>query len=371
MSAVGQDATGEKNAPADELPGGLMSTENGYTLDLAQTRVDAGENAPLRFRITDSAGRRRRSIRSTTRSSLHLIVVRRDMAGFQHVHPVLDGTGTWSVPVDLSRAGDYRVFADFIPAGGEDLTPRRRPACRRPLRPAAIASRRHDAPRVDGYTVTLSGTPKANEPSMLTLSVSRDGKPVTDLQPYLGAYGHLVALRASDLAYLHVHPMGEPGDGTTAAGPEIGFHTTVPSDGDYRLFLDFKHEAWCGPPNSRCPSGRPTPRAARQHAPSDAGRLPPDTATDPSESAEGERMTYLTDTAGRPRRTADRRHDVRLLRGSNREEAQQDRRRDRDGQLRHGEGPRRLRRRRHGRSELVADVEEAGYTAELPKPEHA
>jgi hypothetical protein len=95
---------------------------------------------------------------------------------------------------------------------------------------------------VDGYTVTLSGTPTANEASMLTLSVSRNGKPVTDLQPYLGAYGHLVALRASDLAYLHVHPMGEPGDGKTPAGPEIGFHTTVPSNGDYRLFLDFKHD---------------------------------------------------------------------------------------------------------------------------------
>jgi hypothetical protein len=76
---------------------------------------------------------------------------------------------------------------------------------------------------------------------MLTLSVDRDGKPVDDLQPYLGAYGHLVAVRASDLAYLHVHPMGEPGDGTTTPGPDIVFHTTFPSTGSYRLFLDFQH----------------------------------------------------------------------------------------------------------------------------------
>jgi len=76
---------------------------------------------------------------------------------------------------------------------------------------------------------------------MLTLSVSRDGKPAGDLQPYLGAYGHLVAVRASDLAYLHVHPMGEPDDGKTAPGPDIVFHTTFPSTGAYRLFLDFQH----------------------------------------------------------------------------------------------------------------------------------
>ncbi len=64
---------------------------------------------------------------------------------------------------------------------------------------------------------------------------------MTDLQPYLAAYGHLVALRQGDLAYLHVHPDGAPGDGRTKAGPAIVFHTTAPSDGTYRLFLDFKH----------------------------------------------------------------------------------------------------------------------------------
>jgi hypothetical protein len=132
-------------------------------------------------------------------------------------------------------------IADFVPAGGEALTlgadvhvaGRYNP---RSLPPAATTA------TVDDYTVTLSGNPTANESSQLTLSVSRNGKPVTDLQPYLGAYGHLVVLRASDLAYLHVHPIGEPGDGATPPGPGIGFGTTIPSNGDYRMFLDFEHE---------------------------------------------------------------------------------------------------------------------------------
>jgi hypothetical protein len=228
-------------AAAGELPGGLMSTDKGYTLELARTRVDAGNNVPLRFRITDSAGAALTRYTDSHEKQLHLIVVRRDMVGFQHVHPVLGGDGTWSVPVDLSRAGDYRVFADFVPAGGEALTlgADLHVAGQYDPRPLPVAQ---TSTVVDGYTVTLSGTPEANESSMLTLTLSRNGKPVTDLQPYLGAYGHLVALRVSDLAYLHVHPMGEPGDGATPAGPEIGFHTTVPSNGDYRLFLDFKHD---------------------------------------------------------------------------------------------------------------------------------
>jgi hypothetical protein len=71
--------------------------------------------------------------------------------------------------------------------------------------------------------------------------VSKDGKPVTDLQPYLGAYGHLVALRGGDLAYLHVHPDGTPGDGATDPGPEVVFYAAVPSAGTYHLYLDFQH----------------------------------------------------------------------------------------------------------------------------------
>lgn len=67
--------------------------------------------------------------------------------------------------------------------------------------------------------------------------VSRNGRPVEDLEPYLGALGHLVALREGDIAFLHVHP--ETDDGS---GPRISFQATFPSEGRYRLFLQFAHE---------------------------------------------------------------------------------------------------------------------------------
>ena len=96
--------------------------------------------------------------------------------------------------------------------------------------------------RVDGYTVALDGEFELGRESELTLTVTKDGKPVTDLQPYLAAYGHLVALRSGDLAYLHVHPAGSPGDGSTEPGPDVTFFATAPSAGTYRLFLDFQHD---------------------------------------------------------------------------------------------------------------------------------
>ncbi|WP_406235176.1 hypothetical protein [Nocardia sp. NBC_01009] len=226
---------------SEEYPAGLMATQNGYTLRLDTTQTSAAANVPLRFRILNPAGTPvTRYVRSHDKD-LHLIVVRRDMVGFQHVHPTLDRTGTWSVPLDLTRAGDYRVFADFTAEGSDNLTlgADLRVAGNydaQPLPAPATTS------TVGDYTVTSTGAVTPGQASTVTLSVRRDGKPVTDLQPYLGAYGHLVALRAADLGYLHVHPEGHPGDGMTPAGPGITFAVTAPSAGDYRLFLDFQHE---------------------------------------------------------------------------------------------------------------------------------
>ncbi|MFC6011748.1 hypothetical protein [Nocardia lasii] len=230
----------EHAAPSEELPGGLLASDQGYTLVLDQPNTTAAAQVPTSFRILDAGGAPVTKYVNSHDKDLHLIVVRRDLVGFQHVHPVLDAAGTWTVPLNLSRAGDYRVYADFTPEGGPNLTlgADLRVAGNYDVQalPAPAATT-----QVGEYTVALNGTVAPGTASKVTLSVSRAGAPVTDLEPYLGAYGHLVALRAADLAYLHVHPEGTPGDGSTPAGPGIDFVVNAPSAGDYRLFLDFQH----------------------------------------------------------------------------------------------------------------------------------
>jgi hypothetical protein len=230
----------EGDTAASELPGGLMISDQGYTLDLAAAALPAGPATELRFSIRGADGQAVTAYQTSHDKDLHLIAVRRDLSGFQHVHPVLAADGTWSVPLALT-AGQWRVFADFVPADGEGLPLGADLAVAGTYTPQPLPGQIATA-QVDGYTVTLAGDLRPGAESRLTLSVSRDGRPVTDLQPYLGAYGHLVALRAGDLAYLHVHPAGEPGDGATTPGPDITFHTTTPSAGAYRLFLDFQHQ---------------------------------------------------------------------------------------------------------------------------------
>ncbi len=221
-------------------PGGLTASESGYTLRLTKARLRPGAQRQLDLVVEGPDGKPVTAYDEQHDKLLHLIVVRRDFSGFQHVHPVLDARGTWSVPVDLT-AGAWRVFADFKPTGGQAVTlgaDLSVPGTPRPVRPPPITR----TASVAGYTVVLTGDLVGGEHSMITLEVRKDGAPVTDLQPYLGAYGHLVALREKDLAYLHVHPDGDPGDATTTPGPRVVFGAEVPSAGRYHLYLDFRHD---------------------------------------------------------------------------------------------------------------------------------
>jgi hypothetical protein len=234
----------ESTQEGQSLPaGGLQISENGYTLDLKTPRVEAGQSADLRFTIQDGKGRAVTSYKREHEKELHLIVASRDLVTYRHLHPTRAADGTWSIPVELPRAGGYRVFADFTPAkkGAENLTLGADLAASGPYEPKGLPAASTTA-KVDGYEVKLAGGLRPGAAGELELNVSRGGKPVTDLQPYLGAYGHLVALRSGDLAYLHVHPNGEPGDGKTKSGPGISFTATAPSPGSYRLFLDFKRQ---------------------------------------------------------------------------------------------------------------------------------
>ncbi|MEU9358405.1 hypothetical protein AB0D35_09865 [Streptomyces sp. NPDC048301] len=223
--------------------GGLQVSEGGYTLDLRTPRMEAGQRGEVRFAIRDGDGRAVTRFQREHDKELHLILASRDLATYRHLHPLRAADGTWSTPVNLPAAGDYRVFADFTPEGGNarGLTLGADLAVSGPYKPAELPKPSRTA-SVDGYTVELNGTLRPGVPQHLAFTVRKDGRPVTDLQPYLGSYGHLVALRTGDLAYLHVHPDGAPGDRSTEPGPAVSFTATAPGPASYRLFLDFKHE---------------------------------------------------------------------------------------------------------------------------------
>ena len=221
-------------------PAGVSLAAGGYVLSPVTAPTAVGDPGELSFQILTDAGEPLTDYAVAHEKDLHLIVVRSDGAGFRHVHPVLDEhTGTWSLPWEWDAAGTYRVYTDFTPAGSQEgVTLTRAVQVTGDYQP--VTAEPTQTAEVDGYTVTIAGELVAGAMSDLTVSVSRDGEPVTTLEPYLGAFGHLVALRDGDLAYLHVHAEGdepEPGD---TSGPDIGFMAEAPTSGRYFLYLDFQ-----------------------------------------------------------------------------------------------------------------------------------
>ncbi|MDQ0380427.1 hypothetical protein [Amycolatopsis thermophila] len=251
------------------LPAGLASSRGGYTLTPTSTTLTTGTTNAFSFRITGPDGNAVTAFDVEHDKRMHLIVVRRDTAGFQHVHPEMAADGTWTVPLAVADAGSYRAFADFTPTGGQATTLGVDLAAAGDFQPRAHQPSR--VAGVDGYQVRLDGDLVPGRTSKLTLTVTRDGRDVTDLQPYLGAYGHLVALREGDLAYLHVHPDGAPGDGVTRPGPTVTFYAEVPSAGTYRLFLDFQHAGQVRTAEFTVPTAGTTPAAPPAAGHGDSG----------------------------------------------------------------------------------------------------
>jgi hypothetical protein len=228
------DAEPESEDHGGEMAGpmvrGLAAAEGDLRLEAATDTIAAGHRVAYRFRITDDEGVRTRfDIEHTKR--MHLIVVRRDFTGFQHLHPTMRPGGTWTVPLTIGRPGAYRVFADFS-ADETKYTLATDLFVPGDFQPVAVPPVRRVAAAGEGYTAQLSGRPVAGDESRLGFVVRQDGRRVTNLQPYLGALGHLVALRDGDLAYLHVHPDEH----------SLTFDAEFPTPGTYRLFLQFRHD---------------------------------------------------------------------------------------------------------------------------------
>jgi hypothetical protein len=221
-------------------PAGVVATAAGYTLvPQGPTTFLPGTPSELAFTITGSDGRPVAAYDVEHERRMHVVVVRRDAAGFQHVHPALGPDGVWRVPLTLPAAGVYRVYADFVPTGGPALVLGADLFAPGDFAPIGFPPSR--VAQLDGYQVRLDGDLVPGGPSQLFATVSLAGAAVTDLEPYLGAFGHLVVLRRSDLAYLHVHPDGAAPAPTDRSGPGVAFVADVPTTGGYRLFFEFQH----------------------------------------------------------------------------------------------------------------------------------
>lgn len=172
---------------------------------------------------------------------MHLIVVSQDLSFFNHIHPNYKGKGQFTVTTQFPTAGQYEVIADFAPNGigamnkSQWFTVQGNTPTPKPIVPDATLPK-----VVDGKAVTLSFDHlMANMELNLNFNIkdAETKKPVTDLQPYLGAVGHVVILSEDGGNYLHVHPI----EGK-AAGPDAKFMAAFPHSGVFKIWGQFQEK---------------------------------------------------------------------------------------------------------------------------------
>ena len=197
----------------------------------------------------------------------HLFLIGQDLTHFEHIHPEQMPDGTWSIDVTLPKAGYYKVLSDFVPGGG---------AAQLIARPLVTAGYDGDlmgdsarlvadtslTKTVDDVTATLSFDPPTFVAGLyghlsyrLTDTATR--RPISDLQPYLGAFGHTLVISEDAVSYVHAHPLNirdVPDDGglpvflippgadleNLRGGPDVTFDGLIPKPGRYRAWTQFR-----------------------------------------------------------------------------------------------------------------------------------
>ena len=223
---------GNQQVPSDKVKA---------TFAFASGAVKANENKELTIQITDKDGKPINDFQVNHEKLLHLIIVNRDLSFFNHIHPDYKGNGKFTINTAFPSGGDYKLFADFIPKGGTSTTLSEWVKVEgKTGDQAAITADSKLVKDVDGKEIELAlSSTKASQEVTLTFNIldAQTKKGISNLEPYLGAVGHVVILSADAEQYIHVHPLDEK-----ATGPKAQFAATFPKSGTYKVWGQFQHQ---------------------------------------------------------------------------------------------------------------------------------
>ena len=191
---------------------------------------------------------------------MHLIVVSKDLQYFSHLHPEEKGNGRYAVTTTIPKPGPYLLFNEFVTEKGITQYDRHEikvagEAAQGDAGTEKLEPTLGHVQQVGELSTLLAAdtvTVKRRVPTTFFLDVSKGGRPVMDLEPYLAAAGHIVIISADTTQFLHTH--GEPHDpnvphthsATTHPlppvrfGPQIEFtHTFNTQPGLYKIWVQF------------------------------------------------------------------------------------------------------------------------------------
>ncbi|RKP49857.1 hypothetical protein D7Z26_18675 [Cohnella endophytica] len=239
LSACGSNSSWEKEE-VSVVSDRIMADNVEAVWTLEQDQASAASTF-IRLKINKEDGKPIEEFDVNHEKLLHLIVISKDLAYFHHIHPEYKGNGVFEISNDFPSGGEYKLIADFKPTGGDAMTKMEwvrvegSPAEPVPVVPDADLDKVFEGKRVK---LTIDNL-EAKKDTTLTFAFKdeKTGEPITDLEPYLGAIGHVVVLSEDGNRYIHVHADDDQG-----SGPEASFETEFPKSGIYKIWGQFQKD---------------------------------------------------------------------------------------------------------------------------------
>lgn len=217
-----------------------MAKDGGAVVVAAESETPkAGQPAALRLMIHESDGAMAKAFEEVHQKKLHLILIRKGLDEFAHLHPKVDASGNITAEHTFPVGGEYFLFADYKLPGQEAATARGRIRVSGDAPPAVELT--PDVPGLakgDGVAarISLEDARTGGNTTIEFHVMDEAGTPVEDLEPYLGAMGHLVILSADGSQYVHAHPLNE----NSAQGGGVAFMAHFPKPGVYKGWGQFQ-----------------------------------------------------------------------------------------------------------------------------------
>jgi len=220
---------------------GTSPTSQGFTIMPAAAAFDAGYSGEFAFKVLSEGTQTAvTAFEVHHEKSMHLIMVNHELTEYLHLHPEMDADGVWRTPVAFPADGFWRVVADFVSDGKTVLLGTDVVVGSQPMKMSNLTEEIRTA-QSGPYTAELFGDTAHEGSRPLKVTLTRDGAPVTTVNPYLGANAHLVAFSPA-LEYAHMHPNDGFVDATmTFTAPALGhsfykLFLQADFDGEIRLF---------------------------------------------------------------------------------------------------------------------------------------
>jgi uncharacterized membrane protein len=247
--------------------------------------LEEGKTSQLRFQLVDTVQHKTVSdLEIVHENPQHLMIVSKDLSFFDHIHPMLQKDGSLTLDYRFPSGGEFILFSDFVPKGQTTQSFRTIVNVKgNEKKPEVLSETVYQTLNISGREVLLFTKPylpSPGQPAHLRFALYEKDKGITDLELFLGCFGHCIIISQDTEYYLHTHPeghhhgnaistakfdefetvsnadsllpklgidrqmmftMGMTSPSMKYSGPEVVFPAVFPKSGLYKVWGQFRH----------------------------------------------------------------------------------------------------------------------------------